>query len=62
MEDDPKQRESRTKRLRDRMAEHAQPQQPDEKESSSDDGPREGESPLAYTERRMRETIRKKPQ
>jgi hypothetical protein len=60
--DDQKERESRTKRLRDRMADRTEPQPTGEKESSADDRPREGESPLAFTERRMRETIRKKPQ
>jgi hypothetical protein len=60
--DDQKERDSRTTRLRKRIAERNQPTPGGSSGSSDEAAPRKGESYVAFTERRMRETIKKKPE
>jgi hypothetical protein len=50
---------TRADRLRERIKKPTQPEAEPEDASSDDSQPRPGESPNAYVERRMRETLKK---
>lgn len=62
MADDDANAKTRADRLRERIAQRNEPSANNEnRDDAAESQPRPGESPNAFVERRMRETLKKKP-